>query len=72
MQAEQFVVPAVSCQHCVHAVTTEVSKLSGVSAVQVDLATKVVTVEHGDAVAPAAIIAAIKEAGYDEVSPVAA
>jgi copper ion binding protein len=72
MQTEQFVVPAVSCQHCVRAVTTEVSKLAGVSAVQVNLDTKVVTVEHGDTVAPAAIIAAIKEAGYDEVSPVAA
>jgi copper chaperone len=71
MQTEQFVVPAVSCQHCVRAVTSEVSKLAGVSDVKVNLDTKVVTVEHGDTVAPEAIIAAIKEAGYDEVAPVA-
>ncbi len=71
MQTEQFVVPGVSCQHCVRAVTSEVSKVAGVSAVQVNLDTKVVTVEHGDTVAPEAIVAAIKEAGYEEVAPVA-
>ncbi|MEI8305953.1 MAG: heavy-metal-associated domain-containing protein [Chloroflexales bacterium] len=71
MATEKFLVPGVSCQHCVNAVNKEVSALSGVQKVAVDLATKVVTVEHGDQVAPAAIIAAIQEAGYDEVSPVA-
>ena len=71
MKTEKFLVPAVSCQHCVRAVTTEVSKVAGVSAVQVDLASKVVTVELGDTVAPASIVAAINEAGYDEVSAVA-
>lgn len=71
MQTEQFVVPGVSCQHCVRAVTSEVTKLAGVSDVKVNLDTKVVTVQHGDTVAPEAIIAAIKEAGYDEVAPVA-
>ena len=30
MKTEQFLVPGVSCQHCVHAVTSEVSKLAGV------------------------------------------
>ena len=72
MKTEKFLVPGVSCQHCVHAVTSEVGKLAGVSAVQVSLDSKVVTVEHSDAVVPEAIVAAIKEAGYDEVSPVAA
>jgi copper chaperone len=71
MQTKQYTVPAISCQHCVRAVTNEVSKLDGVSAVSVDLATKVVTVEHGESVAPAAIVAAIQEAGYAEVTPVA-
>jgi copper chaperone len=63
-------VPAISCQHCVRAVTNEVSKLSGVSTVNVDLASKVVTVEHGETVTPEAIVAAIQEAGYAEVTPV--
>lgn len=71
MTTEKFLVPGVSCQHCVNAVNKEVSALSGVQKVDVNLDTKVVTVEHGDQVAAAAIIAAIQEAGYDEVAPVA-
>ena len=72
MKTEQFLVPGVSCQHCVHAVTSEVSKLAGVEQVQVNLDNKVVTVQAGEEVTPASIVAAIQEAGYDEVSPVAA
>jgi len=71
MKIDQYRVPGVSCQHCVAAVTEEVSKLAGVERVQVNLDNKLVTVEHGDSVAPASIIAAIKEAGYEEVAPVA-
>ncbi|PDW04376.1 heavy-metal-associated domain-containing protein [Candidatus Viridilinea mediisalina] len=67
MQTKQYTVPAISCQHCVRAVTEEVQKLAGVQAVRVDLPTKVVTVEHSDACSSAAIVAAINEAGYDEV-----
>lgn len=72
MQTEKFHVPGVSCQHCVAAVTKEVGTLVGVQDVKVNLDTKIVTVEHGDSVAPESIIAAIKEAGYDEVTPVQA
>jgi copper chaperone len=71
MKTEQYLVPGVSCQHCVAAVTSEVGKLEGVQRVDVNLESKVVTVEHGDNLAPASIVAAIKEAGYDEVAPVA-
>ncbi|HEU4325181.1 MAG TPA: heavy-metal-associated domain-containing protein [Roseiflexaceae bacterium] len=71
MTTEQFRVPGVSCQHCVRAVTDEVSALGGVQTVTVDLATKVVTVEHGEQVSTEQIVAAINEAGYEEVTPVA-
>jgi copper ion binding protein len=71
MQTDRYTVPAISCQHCVRAVTSEVSELAGVSSVQVDLPSKVVTVEHADTVSSAAIMAAIREAGYDEVVPAA-
>ncbi|NTU80325.1 MAG: heavy-metal-associated domain-containing protein [Chloroflexales bacterium] len=71
MKTEKFLVPAVSCQHCVRAVTSEVGKVAGVSDVKVNLDSKVVTVEAGDTVAPEAIVAAIKEAGYEDVSAVA-
>jgi copper chaperone len=70
MTSEQFLVPGVSCQHCVSAVTKEVSAIAGVKEVKVNLDNKVVTVAHSDEVPTEAIIAAIQEAGYDEVSPV--
>jgi copper chaperone len=72
MKTEQYLVPGVSCQHCVHAVTSEVSKLAGVQQVQVNLDSKLVTVQAAENVTPASIVEAIKEAGYDEVSAVAA
>ncbi|MDH3296055.1 MAG: cation transporter [Acidimicrobiia bacterium] len=61
-QIQTFTVPGMSCGHCVSAVTDEVSAVDGVTSVEVDLDTKLVTVigGHSDA-----IIAAIDEAGYD-------
>lgn len=69
MKTEKYLVPGVSCQHCVMAVTSEVGKLVGVKNVDVNLDSKVVTVEFADNVAPESVVAAIKEAGYDEVAP---
>jgi copper chaperone len=57
--------------HCVSSVTQEVSALDGVQKVEVDLATKLVTVEHAEQVTSEQIVAAINEAGYDEVTAVA-
>jgi copper ion binding protein len=65
---ERFEVPGVSCQHCVNAITKEVSALPGVQRVQVALDEKTVTVEHGEQVNTEQIVAAINEAGYDEVA----
>lgn len=68
MTIERFRVPDVSCQHCINAITEEVSALPGVQRVQVALDEKTVTVEHSEHVTTDAIIAAINEAGYDEVA----
>ena len=57
-------VPGMSCGHCEFAVRHEVGSVSGVSAVEVDLDTKLVTVRGSD-LDEAAIVAAIDEAGYD-------
>ena len=57
----------MTCDHCKIAVTGEVSKVDGVSAVDVDLAAELVHV-HGADVDGAAIVAAIDEAGYDAVA----
>jgi copper chaperone len=61
-----YTVPGMSCEHCRAAVTTEVGAVAGVSAVEVDLERKRVTVS-GEALDDAAIRAAIDEAGYDVV-----
>jgi copper chaperone CopZ len=47
-------------------VTSEVTRVAGVSAVDVDLDAKLVHV-HGDDVDREAVVAAIDEAGYDAV-----
>ncbi len=65
---KEFTVPAISCGHCVKAITEEVSSLQGVKNVDVDLTTKHVKVEADDQVSTEAIVGAINEAGYDEVS----
>lgn len=58
-----FSVPGMSCGHCEAAVKGEVIKVAGVTGVEVDLDTKIVTVA-GDPLDTAAIVAAIDEAGY--------
>lgn len=59
-----FVVPGMTCGHCVAAVTAEVSAVPGVMNVVVDLDTKVVVVS-GSTLDDAAIRGAIVEAGFD-------
>lgn len=68
MTTRTYLVPDISCDHCKHAIEGEVSKVTGVSVVAVDVAEKTVRVE-GDA-EDAAIRAAIDEAGYDVASAV--
>ena len=64
MGVESFNVVGMTCSHCVAAVTSEVSKIDGVTKVEVDLASGAVTVESDRPVDPNAFAAAIDEAGY--------
>ena len=59
-----YTVPGMSCGHCRTAITDEVSQVSGVDEVLVDLETKRVTV-RGTGVEDDAVRAAIDEAGYE-------
>ena len=59
-----YTVPGVHCNHCVRAITEEVSRVGGVEAVEVDLESKLVTV-HGTDLSDDAVRAAIDEAGYE-------
>jgi copper chaperone len=60
----QYRVPEMSCEHCQRAVSGEVGSLDGVSAVDVDLDTKIVTVT-GERLDDGALRAAIAQAGYE-------
>ena len=59
-----YTVPAMHCGHCERAVKEEVSRVTGVSDVAVDLETKIVTVT-GESFEDTAVRAAIEEAGYE-------
>jgi copper chaperone CopZ len=64
MQTITYSVPGISCGHCRVAITGEVTKVAGVTAVDLDLDRKVVTVS-GTALEDAAVREAIDDAGYD-------
>ena len=68
MSTTVWTVQGMTCQHCVHAVTTEVSAIPGVSAVAVDLATGQVTVTAETDPSTEAVAAAVDEAGYTLVT----
>ena len=59
-----YTVPGMSCGHCEHAVSSELSRVAGVESVDVDLESKHVTV-RGHELDDPALRAAIEEAGYE-------
>jgi copper chaperone CopZ len=63
----EYLVASMTCDHCKVAVTREITRVAGVSAVDVDLGTKLVRV-HGTGVDADAVVTAIDEAGYDAVA----
>ena len=65
MATATFTVTGMTCDHCVRSVQSEVAKIDGVTDVDVDLASGQVTIESATDVDPAAIVAAIDEAGYE-------
>lgn len=65
MTTQTYQVPDVSCDHCVRAITDELTKLPGVRQVGVDIDTKRVTVEHDGSVSDQQLRDGIEEAGYD-------
>ena len=64
MRELRYTVSGMSCAHCTAAVTEEVEQVSGVNAVEVDLASKLVVV-RGEGIADDAVREAIREAGYE-------
>ena len=64
MSTETYTVTGMTCDHCSRSVSTEVSAVAGVSAVDVDLATGEVTVTSEHPVNTDEIREAVEEAGY--------
>jgi copper chaperone len=62
---QRFTVTGMTCGHCEMAVTTELSKLPGVTRVEVDLATGTVITESVDILPVDVVGAAVDDAGYE-------
>ncbi|WP_433222277.1 heavy-metal-associated domain-containing protein [Microtetraspora malaysiensis] len=67
MTTATYTVTGMTCGHCVSSVKEEVGEVAGVTGVEVDLATGLVTVESEGPVDAAAVTAAVEEAGYEVV-----
>ena len=66
MEELRYTVPGISCVHCGHAISSEVGKVEGVTAVDVDIEARTVAV-RGAAVSDSAVREAIVEAGYEAI-----
>lgn len=65
MTEHVYRVPDVSCEHCVAAITKELSQIAGVEDVEVDLESKRVTVRAAATVTDQQLRTGIEDAGYD-------
>jgi len=65
MSTATYTVVGMTCDHCVNAVTEEVSQVPGVIGVEVDLDSGDLTVTSDAPVDETAVRAAVEEAGYE-------
>ena len=68
MTTTTYAVTGMTCDHCVRSVKGEIEQLSGVSAVDIELATGDVTVTSEGDLDEAQVRAAVEEAGYELAS----
>lgn len=68
MASQTFKVSGMTCSHCVQAVSGELHKLDGVTGVDIDLPSGLVSVTSDRDIAPEAFEAAVDEAGYEVAS----
>lgn len=64
MMSETFTVEGMTCGHCVQAVGDELKKIPGVTVVDVDLQTGLVSVGSDAPLDRTAVESAVAEAGY--------
>ena len=63
-----FEVPNISCGHCTRTVENEISEIEGVTSVQADVESRIVTVEWGDPATWNKIESALKDINYPPAS----
>ena len=68
MTTTTILVPGMTCGHCKSAVTDELSKINGVTNVDVDLDSKKVTIKSEADVEWQVIVGAVDEAGFEAVA----
>ena len=68
MTTATYRVAGMTCDHCVRAVTEEVSQLAGVTNVDVDLGSGTITVSSDAPLDESDLRAAVDEAGYEFVA----
>ncbi|HUG17161.1 MAG TPA: heavy-metal-associated domain-containing protein [Thermomicrobiales bacterium] len=71
MTEKTYLVPDVSCEHCVRAIQTELESIPGVDVLGIDIPTKLVTVRYDESVVEDQIVAGIEDAGYEIAHPAA-
>jgi copper chaperone len=64
----EYTVRGMTCGHCAAAVTEEVTKIPGVTDVEVDVTFGRVTVRSSGPVSDEAVSEAVEEAGYEVVT----
>ncbi|MEV1247909.1 heavy-metal-associated domain-containing protein [Nonomuraea sp. NPDC050022] len=65
MSTATYTVKGMTCGHCVSSVKEEVGEVAGVTSVEVDLASGLLTVDSEGLIDEAKIVAAVNEAGYE-------
>jgi copper chaperone len=65
MSETTYTVTGMTCGHCVASVTEEVAEISGVTDVQVDLASGSLVLTSAEPLADEVVRAAVAEAGYE-------
>ncbi|MFZ7127283.1 MAG: heavy-metal-associated domain-containing protein [Desulfobacterales bacterium] len=64
MTKKTFVIPNISCGHCVNAIKTELSEIGGVYSIEGDPANRTIDVEWDTPATETAIREALKEINY--------
>ena len=64
MTTKTYLIPNISCAHCIMHITNRLNEIEGVENVEGAVASKEVTVEFSEPASDEAIIAALEEINY--------